>query len=117
MLDQEGFECDPINREHGDTPLHCAVRYINSLSKPNDPDINSFAKDLILTMIESGSDPRIKNKAKLTPYELADPQNLELRRIIQDAIDAELNRGDFVTEDQSEVSKNSDVESASDTEI
>ncbi|CCU75271.1 ankyrin repeat protein [Blumeria hordei DH14] len=99
LLDQEGFECDPINRIEGDTPLHSAIRYINSLSALKKAEVKPFAKDLITMMIEAGSDPRIKNKAKLTPYQLADPGDQELRRIIQDAIDADQNRGDFINQD------------------
>ncbi|KAI6249205.1 hypothetical protein HI914_02947 [Erysiphe necator] len=100
LLDQEGFECDPISRMEGDTPLHSAVRFINSLPNSNKSEVENFARELISMMIESGSDPRIKNKAKLTPYQLADPQNTALRRVIQDAIDAEQNKGDFILENE-----------------
>ncbi|RKF79919.1 Ankyrin repeat-containing protein [Golovinomyces cichoracearum] len=118
LLDQEGFECDPKTRIEGDTPLHSAVRYFNQLPKPLHPDAVPFAHELIFMMIESGSDPRVKNKANLTPYQLADPQNEDIRRIIQDAMDAEQMKGDFVMEDESAAGEgeNSGPGSASESE-
>ncbi len=56
LLDQEGFECDPISRMEGDTPLHSAVRYVNQL--PRNPETEDYAKELIGMMCEAGSDPR-----------------------------------------------------------
>jgi hypothetical protein len=94
LLDQEGFECDPINRTEGDTPLHSAVRYINSLTPS--PETAEFASSLIGMMCEAGNDPRIKNKAKLTPYQLTDPQNTKLRQQLMDAVDIMQNQGDFI---------------------
>jgi hypothetical protein len=54
LLDQEGFECDPINKREGDTPLHSAVRWANEVSE----DQKKFASSLIEMMLEAGSDPR-----------------------------------------------------------
>jgi hypothetical protein len=101
LLDQEGFECDPINRADGDTPLHSAVRYINTL--PVSPDNTEFASGLIEMMIDAGSDPRIRNKAQLTPAQLVDPTNAELRRQLQDAVEIAQNAGDFVAADDEAV--------------
>jgi hypothetical protein len=100
LLDQEGFECDPISRIEGDTPLHSAIRYINNLteSQPSNPDISSFAQELVSMMIEAGSDPRIRNKANLTPYQLTDPRNEALKQLLQDAVDIMQNQGDFIVE-------------------
>ncbi|KAE9380362.1 hypothetical protein N431DRAFT_361961 [Stipitochalara longipes BDJ] len=102
LLDQEGFECDPISRIEGDTPLHSAVRYINSLteSQPSNPDISTFAQELISMMVEAGSDPRIRNKANLTPYQLTDPRNAALKQQLQDAIDIVQNQGDYIVEEE-----------------
>ena len=50
-------------------------------------------------MIEAGSDPRIKNKAKLTPYMLTDPRNERLRAQLQDAVDVMLGQGDFIVDE------------------
>lgn len=96
LLDQEGFECDPISRREGDTPLHSAIRYINSLAPS--PAVAEFSTDLISMMTEAGSDPRIRNRANLTPYQLIDPTNTKLRQQLQDAVDVMLNKGDFVEE-------------------
>lgn len=54
LLDQEGFECDPINRREGDTPLHSAVRWANEQSAEN----HEYSIGLIDMMLEAGSDPK-----------------------------------------------------------
>jgi hypothetical protein len=54
LLDQEGFECDPINRREGDTPLHSAVRWANEVTA----DQREYASSLLEMMLEAGSDPR-----------------------------------------------------------
>jgi hypothetical protein len=104
LLDQDGFECDPINRIEGDTPLHSAIRYINTLteSSPLTPEISDFARELISMMIEAGSDPRIRNKANLTPYQLTDPRNEKLKQQLQDAVDITQNQGDFIVDEREE---------------
>lgn len=122
LLDQEGFECDPISRIEGDTPLHSAVRYINSLteSQPTNPDITTFAQELISMMVEAGSDPRIRNKANLTPYQLTDPRNTALKQQLQDAVDITQNQGDYIVDehDGGEVSEDEDYTgSASDSDF
>jgi hypothetical protein len=48
-------------------------------------------------MLEAGSNTRVKNKARLTPYQLVDPTNTELRELIQKHEYANQNAGDFVT--------------------
>merc|ERR1711964_78957 len=88
LLDQPGFECDPISRIEQDTPLHSAIRYLNSLTQ--------FSTELIAMMIEAGSDPRLRNKANLTPYQLVDPRNEKLRAQLQDAVDVVQNQGDYI---------------------
>lgn len=94
LLDQENFECDPVNRVEGDTPLHTAIRWINS-----EPEAQrEFGNALVDMMLEAGSNPRLKNKGGLTPYQLADPRNKGLRELIQKHEYALLNRGDFVAE-------------------
>jgi ankyrin repeat protein len=122
LLDQEGFECDPINRLEHDTPLHSAIRYINSQtpSFPPPPAVSEFAHDLISMMIEAGSDPRIRNKANLTPLQLVDPRNSELRGQLQDALDVMLSQGDYIVDDEEEVDgvdEEGDVGSASDSDF
>jgi hypothetical protein len=98
LLDQEGFECDPINRMEGDTPLHSAIRYINSLTPS--PEVSEFSSQLISMMTEAGNDARIKNKAKLTPYQLTDPNNEKIRQQLMDAVDIMQNQGDFIVAEE-----------------
>ncbi|KAI1114743.1 ankyrin repeat protein [Nemania sp. NC0429] len=96
LLDQHEFECDPINRAEGDTPLHSAIRWINS----EPPAQREFGNALVEMMLEAGSSTRVKNKAKLTPYQLVDPRNAGLRELIQKHEYAALNAGDFVPADE-----------------
>lgn len=95
LLDQPNFECDPINRIEGDTPLHSAIRWINS----EPPAQRDFGNALVSMMLEAGSSTRVRNKAKLTPYQLVDPSNTGLKDLIQKHEYAELNAGDFVNAD------------------
>ncbi|KUI56068.1 hypothetical protein VP1G_03343 [Cytospora mali] len=92
LLDQDNFECDPTNRLEGDTPLHSAIRWINS-----EPEAQrEFGNALVDMMLEAGSNPRVKNKGGLTAYQLVDPRNKGLRELIQKHEYAILNKGDFV---------------------
>ncbi|CZS98596.1 hypothetical protein WAI453_001956 [Rhynchosporium graminicola] len=122
LLDQPGFECDPISRLEHDTPLHSAIRYLNSLteSSPLTPAISSFGTELISMMIEAGSDPRLRNKANLTPYQLVDPRNEKLRSQLQDAIDVVQNQGDYIEVEEGGYGDDEgegDVGSASDSDF
>jgi ankyrin repeat protein len=80
LLDQEGLEIDEPDRMEHDTPLHKAVRYVNSLEKA---EWASHGHPIVEILLDAGCDPRSRNKAKLRPMELADPRNLELRSILQ----------------------------------
>lgn len=100
LLDQEGFECDPINRIEGDTPLHSAVRFINHLPQPLNSHNADFASELITMMIDAGSDPRLRNKAHLTAAQLCDPVNSKLRNQLNDAMDIVQNQGDYIIDDE-----------------
>lgn len=92
LLDQPSFECDPLTRLDGDTPLHSAIRWLNSEPVAQRP----FGKALIEMMLEAGSNPRVKNKGGLTAYNLVDPSNTELRDVIRQHEYASQNAGDFV---------------------
>ncbi|KAL8673920.1 MAG: hypothetical protein Q9168_001667 [Polycauliona sp. 1 TL-2023] len=81
LLDQENLEVDPLDRLERDTPLHKAVRFINTLSSSQWESASSIT-DLL---IDAGADPRIRNKAKLKPMDLVDPRNKELRHSLQKA--------------------------------
>lgn len=68
------------------------MRWINS-----EPEAQrEFGNALVDMMLEAGSNPRAKNKARLTAYQLVDPRNTGLRELIQKHEYASLNRGDFV---------------------
>ncbi|RSL73241.1 hypothetical protein CEP54_000560 [Fusarium duplospermum] len=97
LLDQPDFECDPLTRLEGDTPLHTAIRWINS----EPPAQRPFGNALVEMMLEAGSNPRVKNKARLTPYQLVDPTNKELRELIQKHEYTNQNAGDFINVDNS----------------
>jgi len=101
LLDQPGFECDPINRIEGDTPLHSAIRWINS----EPAEQREFGNALVEMMLEAGSNPRMKNKGGLTALQLVDPRNEGLRELIRKHEYASLNAGDFVSADEVSVSK------------
>jgi hypothetical protein len=97
LLDMPDFECDPVNRVEGDTPLHSAVRWINS----EPPAQREFGNALVEMMLEAGSSVRVKNKGGLTPLQLVDPGNEGLKEVMRKHEYASLNQGDFV--DASEV--------------
>uniref|UniRef100_A0A0B7KFA7 Uncharacterized protein n=1 Tax=Bionectria ochroleuca TaxID=29856 RepID=A0A0B7KFA7_BIOOC len=92
LLDQPEFECDPVTRTEGDTPLHSAIRWINS----EPPAQRDFGKALVGMMLEAGSNPRVKNKGGLTAVQLVDPTNNELKDVIRKHEFASLNAGDYV---------------------
>ncbi|KAI0019684.1 ankyrin repeat protein [Xylariomycetidae sp. FL0641] len=96
LLDQPNFECDPTNRAEGDTPLHSAIRWINS----EPPAQREFGNALVEMMLEAGSSTRVRNKARLTPVQLVDPRNTGLKELIQKHEYAALNAGDFVGADE-----------------
>jgi hypothetical protein len=83
-----------------DTPLHKAVRYVNKLNKAEWASAGLPVVDILL---DAGCDPRIRNKAKLKPIELADPRNAELRSLLQKAEFAmQMGGGDVVADDDDE---------------
>ena len=95
LLDQEGVEIDEVDRMEQDTPLHKAVRYTNSLNTSDWPAGHAIVEILL----DAGCDPRIRNKAKLKPIELADPRNAELRSMLQKGEFAMQAGGDVVEDD------------------
>lgn len=113
LLDQPGFECDPINRADGDTPLHCAIRWINSEPTAQ----REFGNALVEMMLEAGSSARVRNKGGLTPLQLVDPGNEELREVIRRHEYASLNAGDFVSVGDVSVSKGQKEEEESEGEF
>jgi len=107
LLDQEGIEIDEIDRLERDTPLHKAVRYVNSLDKSA---WESEGHPIVDILLDAGCDPRIRNKAKLKPVELADPRNTVLRGMLQKGEYAMTAGGDVVQEDDGPTGSASDSE-------
>ncbi|KAL8728882.1 MAG: hypothetical protein Q9166_005122 [cf. Caloplaca sp. 2 TL-2023] len=108
LLDQENLEVDPLDRLERDTPLHKAVRFINTLPTSQWESASSIA-DLL---IDAGADPRIRNKAKLKPMDLVDPKNKDLRESLQKAEYAMTVGDDVVIRDEEQ----GPTDSASDSE-
>lgn len=96
LLDQEGLEIDEFDRLEKDTPLHKAVRYVNSLS----PDEWEAGHPIVDILVDAGCDPRIRNKAKLRPFDLVDPRNQDLRKMLQQAEFTMMAGADIVQEDE-----------------
>jgi hypothetical protein len=105
LLDQPNFECDPVNRVEGDTPLHSAIRWINS----EPPAQREFGDALVDMMLEAGSSPRVKNKGGLTPLQLVDPGNEGLKEVIRKHEYASLMAGDVVRQEDMQVKGQGDV--------
>ncbi|RKU45417.1 hypothetical protein DL546_006047 [Coniochaeta pulveracea] len=99
LLDQPNFECDPVNRTEGDTPLHSAIRWINS----EPPAQREFGNALVDMMLEAGSSTRVKNKGGLTPLQLVDPANEGLKEVISKHEYATLMAGDAVRQENVQV--------------
>ncbi|GAM84805.1 hypothetical protein ANO11243_028060 [Dothideomycetidae sp. 11243] len=95
LLDQEGVEIDLTESREGDTCLHKGVRYVNSLDRAEWKE----GERVVEILIDAGCDPRIRNKAKLRPFELTDPRNTELRSMLRKAEFAMLAGDDVVQED------------------
>lgn len=94
LVDHEGVDVDPEDKLEGDTPLHKAVRYTNKGQEEWEDGYR-----LVELLLEAGSDPNIRNKAKLLPRDLVDPRNEELRRRLQQAEYLARAGGDFIVED------------------
>ncbi|RLV92811.1 Ankyrin repeat-containing protein [Spathaspora sp. JA1] len=77
VLDIEGVEIDPQNRE-GETPLHLAVKYTNN----DEPEHGYFVID---NLLDAGSDPRIKDKHNLTPKDYVVKDHDKLLQLLESA--------------------------------
>jgi len=101
LLDQEGLEIDNVDRMEQDTPLHKAVRHVNLLEKEEWP----AGHQIVDILLDAGCDPRIRNKAKLRPFDLTDPRNTELRTMLQKGEFAMQAGDDVVKEDDDDDGK------------
>ena len=99
LLDQEGLEIDELDRMERDTALHKAVRCCNELDAAD----WAHGQEIVEILLDAGCDPRLRNKAKLRPVDLADPRNMELRTMLQKAEYTMLAGDDVVAEDDDEV--------------
>lgn len=116
LLDQEGVEIDLKEKREEDTCLHKGVRYVNELSREEWED----GGRVVEILLDAGCDPRsvtvtndmqqqqgsdifdrIRNKAKLRPFDLVDPRNKELRSALQKA-EFTMVAGDDVVRDDSD---------------
>lgn len=97
LLDQEGLEIEGLDRLEGDTPLHKAVRFVNGCEKGE----WEGAAPVVEILLDAGADPRVRNKAKLKPVELADPRNDGLKMMLQKA-EYSLTVGDDVVDEDEE---------------
>lgn len=75
VLDVEGVEIDPLNRE-GDSPLHLAVKYAG-----DEPDYGYFIID---NLLDAGSDPSVADKHGLKPVNYV-RSNEKLRNLLESA--------------------------------
>ena len=75
VLDIEGVEIDPTNRE-GKTPLHLAVQY-----SVEEPEHGYFVID---NLLDAGSDPTIKDKHGLEPIRYV-KDNEQLKQLLESA--------------------------------
>lgn len=98
LLDQENLEVDPFDRLERDTPLHKAVRFINTLPASQWDSAHAIAE----LLIDAGADPRIRNKAKMKPMDLVDPKNADLRHVMQKAEYSMTVGDDVVVRDEDE---------------
>ncbi|KAI3404792.1 hypothetical protein KGF56_002422 [Candida oxycetoniae] len=76
VLDIEGVEIDPQNREL-ETPLHVAVKYAI-----DEPEHGYFIID---NMLDAGADPRIKDKHGLRPRDYVNKGNEKLLELLESA--------------------------------
>ncbi|PNS20088.1 Ankyrin repeat-containing protein [Sphaceloma murrayae] len=97
LLDQEGVEIDLTEKREGDTCLHKAIRWVNGLGREEWAD----GGRVVEILLDAGCDPRIRNKAKLKPFDLVDPRNTELRSMLRKA-EFTIVAGDDVVQDDSD---------------
>ena len=64
LLDQEGVEVEPRERHGGDTPLHCAVRYVleNWAGCAGEEEEMKGLMVGVELLLDAGADPRVRNE-------------------------------------------------------
>lgn len=76
VLDIEGVEIDPQNRE-GATPLHLAAKYTAT-----EPEHGRFVID---NLLDAGSDPRIRDNHSLKPIDYTLTDDKQVRSLLESA--------------------------------
>ncbi|KAG0238376.1 hypothetical protein BGW42_005609 [Actinomortierella wolfii] len=94
LLYYDGINPNIANRLEGDTPLHKAASY---------PD-HELAHLMVQTLINGGANPKIQNKLKQRPVDVAPADtHADVRVLLEHAIlGAMVNPSDVVAEDDSE---------------
>ncbi|KAI8578253.1 hypothetical protein K450DRAFT_247959 [Umbelopsis ramanniana AG] len=77
LVGHDGIDLDIKNTLEGDTPLHKAVEFAD------DPDV---AIAMVEILLEAEADPRIKNRNQLTPIQLVNPNNEEMKDLLESAV-------------------------------
>ncbi|TGZ79153.1 ankyrin [Ascodesmis nigricans] len=90
LLDCSGLEVDPTNTLDRDTPLHKAVYLCRE-----DRNLGHAIVDLLL---DAGADPRIRNRQKMRPIDVADQNDTELRNMLRQA-EYKVEMGDDVVQE------------------
>lgn len=97
ILDQEGVEIDGQEKRDGDTALHRAARWCNGLDAR---EWDTDGKAVVDILVDAGCDPRIRNRAKLRPFDLLDPRNAVCRDVLRNAEMTMMAGDDVVDEDE-----------------
>lgn len=89
LLDQTDFECDPRNTLDHDTPLHSAIRFINTKCDIYEGSSNGIpenvleaSESLLSLMLDAGSDPTLCNRHNQTPIDLLSRRNTQVRNLM-----------------------------------
>jgi len=119
LLDQDGLECDPLDRLTGGTPLHSAVEGANahgvvpvraaraSTAVTGEVEVageSNPGNAVVEILVDAGCDPRIRNKGKMKAVDLVDPRNEALRGFLRRAevMMVEMEAGGDVVQDGEE---------------
>ncbi|KAH8550319.1 ankyrin repeat-containing domain protein [Umbelopsis sp. PMI_123] len=91
LVKHDSIDLDIKNTLEGDTPLHKAVEF------DDDPDV---AIAMVEILLEAEADPRIKNRNQLTPIQLVNPNNVEMKNLLDSAlVSYQVGDDDIVDED------------------
>jgi len=110
LLDQPGVEVDPLTPSTatgyskttggggGDTPLHKAVEFVNTLGKGEWEE----GRAVVEILVDAGCDPRVRNRGKMRAVDLVEGGNEGLREFLRRAEMVVVEGGDVVKEEEGE---------------